>query len=137
MAIKMTGEKKDIRLLIFSHNGDFIGSSGLHKNDWRIPKAEIGYWIRTRKSGKGYATEAVRAISDYALHRLRFRRIEILISGSNKRSLGVVERLRFPLEGVLKMERVNPDGTVDDTHIYARIAQQDAESGAANAAPLA
>ena len=57
-----------------------------------------------------------------------FRRVEILISGSNKKSLGVVERLGIPLEGVLKMERVNPDGTVDDTHIYAWIAEQDSPS---------
>src|SRR5699024_2333861 len=36
--------RKDLRLLIFHREtGKYIGSSGLHKINWEIPKFEIGY----------------------------------------------------------------------------------------------
>src|SRR5699024_4396696 len=50
-------KREDLRLHIFDReNGEFIGSSGLHRIDWFIPKFEIGYWIDQRESGKGYIT---------------------------------------------------------------------------------
>ena len=38
--------RKDLRFhLYMKETGEFIGSSGLHRIDWSIPKFEIGYWL--------------------------------------------------------------------------------------------
>src|SRR5690606_19870126 len=60
-------KREDLRLLVFlKETGEFVASSGLHRIDWSIPRFEIGYWIDSRFSGKGYMTEAVQGIVDFA-----------------------------------------------------------------------
>ena len=122
-AIKLIEKNEDIRFLIFSKNNDFIGSSGLHRINWRIKKAEIGYWIKTSQSGNGLMTEAVNAIMNYGINQLSLKRIEIICSGSNIKSRRIPERLGFTLEGTLKNHRINNDGTIDDTVYYAKVAE--------------
>jgi len=56
-------ERTDLLLLLFvKGTGTLVGSSGLHRMDWSVPKFEIGYWCRTRFAGNRYVTEAVRGI---------------------------------------------------------------------------
>lgn len=120
-AMMLIKANQDLRFLIFSTDNDFIGSSGLHKIDWQIRKAEIGYWVRTSKSGNGYITEAVGAITNYGISELGLKRIEIICSGSNLKSRRIPEKLGFTLEGILKNHRINNDGSIDDTVYYAKV----------------
>lgn len=70
--------REDLRLLVFlKGTGKLIASSGLHRIDWDIPKFEIGYWLDSRHTGKGYMTEAVQGITNFAVNELKARRIEI------------------------------------------------------------
>lgn len=79
--------REDIRLLIFlKENHQFIGSSGLHNPNWKIPKFEIGYWIDTRHSGKGYMTEAVNGITNFAFYELNAKRVEIRCDSLNSKA---------------------------------------------------
>lgn len=116
-------KREDLRLLIFhKETGEFIASSGLHRIDWSVPKFEIGYWIDTRYSGKGYITEAVEGITKFAFSDLKARRIEIRCDSKNDKSRKVPERLGFTLEGVLKNSAISADGNeITDTCIYAMI----------------
>ncbi|MDQ1003227.1 RimJ/RimL family protein N-acetyltransferase [Neobacillus niacini] len=42
--------REDLRLHLYKKDtGEFIGSSGLHRIKWDIPRFEIGYWIDTRR----------------------------------------------------------------------------------------
>lgn len=120
-AIAKTDRDEEFRLLLCSHDGALVGSSGLHAIDWRIPKGEIGYWIADGATGKGYATEATAAIADFAFATMGLRRIEIIVSDGNPRSWRIPEKLGFEREAILRCHRVNPDGRVDHTRIYARI----------------
>jgi RimJ/RimL family protein N-acetyltransferase len=120
-AIAKTAADEAYPLQIFTHDGGFVGASGLHAVDWRIPKAEIGYWIADAQAGRGYASEASAAITGFALRAMGLRRVEIIVSDRNPRSWRIPERLGYRLEGILRCHRVNPDGQVDHTRIYARI----------------
>ncbi|SEN96799.1 Protein N-acetyltransferase, RimJ/RimL family [Mesobacillus persicus] len=116
-------KREDLRLLVFlKETGDLVASSGLHRIDWSVPKLEIGYWIDSRFSGKGYMTEAVQGISDFAFRELQARRLEIRCDVKNQKSRAIPERLGFTLEGILR----NDDWSVDkselrDTCIYAKV----------------
>ena len=112
--------REDLQLILFCEDR-LVGSSGLHRIDWEIPKFEIGYWVRSSDVGRGYASEAVATIASFAFDELSARRVEIRSSTRNQRSRAVPERLGFTLEGILRSDSLDPDGAVRDTAIYAKV----------------
>ncbi|MGM7637026.1 GNAT family N-acetyltransferase [Bacillus sp. Hm123] len=118
--------REDLRLHIFhKETGEFIGSSGLHRMDWKIRKFEIGYWLDSKFSGYGYMTEAVQAITSFAFEQLTANRVEIRCDPDNQRSRAIAEKLGFALEGILRNDQLSADGSqIRDTCIYARITNE-------------
>ncbi|MFP5106085.1 GNAT family N-acetyltransferase [Neobacillus sp. C211] len=114
--------REDLRLHIFNREtGEFIGSSGLHRINWNIPKVEIGYWIDTRYSGKGYITEAAEVITKFAFTELNAKRVEIRCDSKNIKSRAIPERLGFTLEGIFRNDEMSADGQdLRDTCVYAK-----------------
>ena len=101
--------------------GEFVGNTGFHHIDWAVPRLEIGYWVRRRFEGRGYMTEAVRALAACAFEAVKAERVEIRADDRNERSWRVAERAGFALEGILRRDSRSPDGGVRDTRVYARV----------------
>ena len=92
--------RKDFWLLIFLKDTDtLIGSSGLHNANWDIPSFEIGYWIHPNHTGKGYVTEAVNGITQFAFDHLQAKRLFIRCDAKNEPSAAVARRCGFTFEG--------------------------------------
>lgn len=109
-------------LLLLKGSNTIIGSSGLHRIDWRVPKFEIGYWLRTSYTGQGYMTEAVNAIAAFAFETLEARRLEIRCDERNTRSAAVARRCGFALEGILRHNaRDHFTGQLENTLVFAQI----------------
>ncbi|GAB1488577.1 GNAT family N-acetyltransferase [Opitutaceae bacterium] len=104
--------------LFLRSTSEFIGATGLHRMDWTVPRFEIGYWLRTSRSGEGYMSEAVRGLTDFAATHLRARRIEIRMDSDNGPSRRVAERSGYPLEAILYNDRRNLDGELVHSCIY-------------------
>ena len=102
-------------------DGAFLGKGGLHTIDWRIPKFEIGYWIRSSCARQGFATEATLALVGMARSALDANRIEISCDARNAASRRVAEKSGFELEGIRRRSRRDADGKLADSCIYARI----------------
>ncbi len=86
----------DARFFILAHNGGYprmIGGIGL--NATGRDTAELGYWLTPGAWGRGYATEAGRAVIDMARHALPLRRIEATHHLDNPGSRRVLEKLGF------------------------------------------
>lgn len=112
--------KRDLRYHVFERaTGDLVGSTGLHRIDWRVPRFEIGYWLATRYTGRGYASEAVRAQARMAFERLGAKRVEIRCDDRNAKSRAVAERCGFALDGVLRNYSVGPDGSLRHERVYS------------------
>ena len=115
-------ERTELRMHLFlRETGTLIGSSGLHRIDWSVPKFEIGYWCRTPFAGRGYTTEAVRGISAFAFDTLDAKRVEIRCDPLNRPSARVAERAGFRLEGELRNDAVGTDGTPRNTLVFSMI----------------
>lgn len=108
-------------LILRKEDGKYVGNIGLHHVDWDCRRFEIGYWIRSSCSGKGYMTEAVNGITDFAIHALEASRIEIRCSALNERSAAVAERAGFTLDGILRKSTRETDGTLHDSKVYAKV----------------
>jgi RimJ/RimL family protein N-acetyltransferase len=113
-------QRSELRLhLYLRRTNTMVGSSGLQRIDWEVPKFEIGYWCRTRFTGQGYVREAVRGITGFAFDALGAKRVEIRCDSRNLPSARVAERADFMLEGTLQNNEVGNDGSARDTLIFA------------------
>jgi RimJ/RimL family protein N-acetyltransferase len=79
--------------------GEFVGEVGLfdyHRNiEPPMTTPEIGWVLSPAMHGKGYATEAVRAIVDWGRERFVSSEIACIISPENTPSLRVAEKCGF------------------------------------------
>jgi RimJ/RimL family protein N-acetyltransferase len=101
--------------------GAYVLGTGLHPRNWDVPKFEIGYWCRSSQQGRGFTTEAVRALAALAFERMEARRVEIRCDSRNRRSRRVAERAGFELEATLKADDRANDGSLRDTLIFVRL----------------
>jgi RimJ/RimL family protein N-acetyltransferase len=101
-----------------------VGMTALHNIDWKIPRFELGYWVRKCLEGQGYATEAVQALTDLAFEGLGARRVEIHIAPQNEHSWHVAERAGYTLEGICRNACRNGAGELCDTRIYTKLAME-------------
>lgn len=85
----------------------------------------LGYKMDKKELNKGYMTEAINKVIDYAFNKMKLHRIEANIMPRNKASLRVVEKLRFINEGMSKKYlRIN--GIWED-HIHMVILNEELE----------
>lgn len=112
--------RTDLPYLVFERSsGSLVGSVGLHRTDWQLPKTEVGYWIRTGATGKGYAAEAVSELVSWASEKLQAKRIELVTDEENIGSRRVAEKCGFVLEGTRRNDEVSPSGSLRHNCVYA------------------
>jgi ribosomal-protein-serine acetyltransferase len=117
--------RKELDLRLWDKTtGELIGGAGYHDIDWKVPRLEIGYWVRASRSGQGLITEAVNAMTRYALEVIGVRRVEIRCDKDNLKSRGVPERLGYKLDVIFERNELKPDGSTRDTCVYSRLDTQ-------------
>lgn len=107
--------------VIESATQTLVGKVGLHHIDWLVPKFEIGYWVGTPFTGRGFCQEAVAGLVTYARDALGAKRIEIRSQPGNKRSRAVAERCGFMLEGISRHYMRAADNSLADSCAYAKV----------------
>ena len=119
--------REELPLLILrKSDGLYLGGSGMHNIAWDVPRFEIGYWLRTSETGRGYMTEAVNGVTAMAFDALKAARIEIRCDARNRKSAAVALRCGYTLEATLKQESRAPDGKLRDTLVFCKL-REDAE----------
>jgi RimJ/RimL family protein N-acetyltransferase len=118
--------REDLAMFVFARGaddseGELVGAIGLHRIDWTLRSFEIGYWRKTGCEGRGFMTEAVRAMARMAFDALDARRVEIRMDDRNVASWQLAERAGFTLEGLLRFDSLTPAGEPRSTRIYARV----------------
>ena len=81
--------------------GNLVGAVGLH-GDPSQKRLEVGYWIGAPFWGKGYATEAARAVVDFGFRDLGMHRIHAYHFMGNDASGRVLEKAGLKREGVAR-----------------------------------
>jgi len=100
-------------------DGAAVGGIGLVLNtDVFRRSAEIGYWLGEEFWGRGIATEAVRALTDYAFSNFDLCRVYAGVFEWNPASMRVLEKAGYQFEARLK-KHITKDGHTMDQFIYA------------------
>jgi len=103
------------------HAGEAIGGTGLQPMlDVARFTAEVGYWLGEEHWGRGFATEALRRLTDYAFESLQYERLEALVFATNPVSCKVLEKSGYEHEAILRRSAFK-DGRFLDCHLYVRL----------------
>jgi len=100
---------------------EVVGCTSIVNYDARYRKAEVGYWIRSDKTGHGYATEAVSALLAFGFEALGLHRAELRCGVDNARSIRVAEKLGFEREGLMR-QVLRTSSKWYDAYLYAMLA---------------
>jgi RimJ/RimL family protein N-acetyltransferase len=102
---------EDLEYFLFElGTGGLVGAAGLHLR--QSETAEIGYWVRSDRHGRGYATEAARALTSAAFEHFRsLRAVEIRMDKANAASARIPAKLGYELVGEEDRDIVTPAHT--------------------------
>ena len=103
-----------------------IGEINLRVNK-RHQNAEMGYAIARKHWGRGYATEAARAVVNWAFEALCLAKIHAVAIVDNERSWRVMERVGMTREGVLRSEVPGRDSSQRHDMVYYGILREEWE----------
>ncbi|ANU09480.1 alanine acetyltransferase [Planococcus antarcticus DSM 14505] len=89
-----------------------------------LQSAVVGYALDKRYNNKGYTTESVKLIVDYAFQKLALHRIEAGVMPGNDASIRVLEKAGFHKEGIA-IKNVQINGEWRDHQVLAIINPRD------------
>jgi ribosomal-protein-serine acetyltransferase len=99
--------------------GRLVLANGVRRVDSEVPSYDVGYWCRADYQGKGFVTEATRAVIGACFEALGARRVEIRCDVKNVRSQAVALRCGGRHEGDLVNECRDPQGGLRTTRIFS------------------
>lgn len=129
---KMEQEGSGARFAIESRaDRSFLGWCSLFRWNPVYRSLGVGYCFDEPAWGRGYATEAMRAVLHWAFGALDLNRVEAELDTRNAASARVLEKLGFQREG-LRREDCIVEGEVSDSWIYGLLRKEwPAEAGSA------
>jgi RimJ/RimL family protein N-acetyltransferase len=103
--------------------GTFLGSIGLSGVSHTHKVANLGYWVRTKKTQQGVASVATRLITRFALEEVGLNRLELFVPVGNKASQRVAEKAGARWEGLLRKRLMLSSGP-QDAVLYSLVAEE-------------
>jgi ribosomal-protein-serine acetyltransferase len=94
-------------------DGQYLGGCGINRVDSINRVANLGYWVRSSRTGEGVATAATLLLARYCFNELLLNRIEIIVATGNRASQRVAEKVGAVREGVLRKRLVIRDSIHD------------------------
>ncbi|BET65480.1 GNAT family N-acetyltransferase [Opitutales bacterium ASA1] len=96
----------------------FVGVCGLNELRPLHHTANLGYWVRSSATGRGYAPAAARLLARFGLLHLPLRRIEIVVAVDNRASCRAAIKSGARHEGTLR-NRLYLHGRSHDAEVYS------------------
>lgn len=119
--LEFVREQKPERSLALQFAGEAIGGLGFQIGvDIARLSAEMGYWLGEPYWGRGFATRAAAAGSEWAFAQYKLTRVFALVFSHNLASIRVLEKAGFQQEGILRRSAIK-NGVVLDQLLFAKV----------------
>ncbi len=115
-----SGAANELQYVIVGDDGEIAGVCGLDQINEINHYANLGYWLRADRTGRGWATRAVMLLARHGLTGVGLERVEILMATENEPSRRVAERAGATFEGTLR-HRLLLHGRYHDAHLYSLV----------------
>ena len=117
--LKHTREQQPETAFAIAVGGEAVGGIGFQlQGDVERVSAEIGYWLGEPFWGRGIMTDALVALTEYAIVTHGLTRVYAVPFAWNTASCRVLEKAGYVLEGRLRRSAVK-DGSITDQLQYA------------------
>jgi RimJ/RimL family protein N-acetyltransferase len=103
-------------------NARLLANVSVHEIAVDQATASIGYRVAPWARGRGVATRALIAVTDWSFATHGLARIQLFHHVANASSCRVATKAHYLLEGTLREASVGPDGHREDEHLHARLA---------------
>lgn len=119
-----TSDMRNKAFSIETKDGVYLGGIGLHKINWENRNAEVGIVIGKKEYwGKGYGTDAMLAILEFAFNHMNLHRVYLEVYDFNTRGIKSYEKCGFKKEGALCDDRFSR-GKYHDTIIMGILKEE-------------
>jgi ribosomal-protein-serine acetyltransferase len=105
---------------VLDAEGVLAGSCGINRINDVDQYANLGYWVRTSRAGRGLASAAVTAVAERAFANTRLNRLEIVVAVGNAKSDRVASKVGAVREAVLH-RRMVVRGVPSDATMYSLV----------------
>ena len=105
--------------IVLKESNETLGNISVNTVVKKHNYCDVGYVIRYDYWGKGYASEALKAVSDYLLDS-GYYLVECTCNELNKQSSRVMEKSGFSKDGTIPNRRLNKDGTYSGVDFYSK-----------------
>lgn len=102
-------------------DGEAIGGVSIEVRGPIERLGELGYWVRTDRCGRGFATEAGISTVEFGFGELGLHRLELRAGTGNRASQRVAEKLGFQREGTLRQASRGAEAPYD-CYLYGLLA---------------
>jgi len=119
--LEFVRDQRPERNFALQFGGEAIGGLGFQIGvDISRIAAEMGYWIGEPYWGRGFATRAAQAASEWAFQEYKLTRVFAMVFSYNRASARVLEKAGFQFEGLLQRSAIK-NGVVLDQLMYAKV----------------
>jgi RimJ/RimL family protein N-acetyltransferase len=94
--LEACGKQEFQMCIVKCENDELIGNIGLNGVDYKNGTAELGIFIGEENNlGKGYGTEAINLLTNYAFNELRLHTIYLIVYDINERAMKAYNKCGF------------------------------------------
>jgi RimJ/RimL family protein N-acetyltransferase len=106
---------------MFLNSGELVGVISLTPGrDVNRYSAEVGYFVGEQYWNRGYTTEVLRLVGNFAQFRHGLKRLYATVFDYNLASMHVLEKAGFKKEGIMRSSTIK-DGKILDEHLYGLV----------------
>lgn len=115
-------KKEYFPYLIFDDTSEkVIGLIDVKNIRWNIPKGELGAFIDANFEGKGIVNSLGSDLINQIVEEHKFKKLYCRVGEKNRRSIQLVERLGFILEGTIRRDYKTTKGELVDLNYYGKL----------------
>lgn len=101
---------------------EILGGCGLTQVNAMHRFANMYYWVRSSRTGRGVAPAAIRLLARFGFEQLGLQRVEIVVAVGNQASMRAAEKAGALREGLLR-SRLSQHGQQRDAVMFALVPQ--------------
>lgn len=119
--LEFVREQSPERSFALQFDGEAVGGVGFQAGlDISRVSIEMGYWLGESYWGRGLASRAAQAASEWAFENYKVTRVFALVFAQNVASARVLEKAGFEREGLLRRSAIK-NGVVLDQIMYGKV----------------